>query len=124
MDSAKLTVMSRQAVTDAQAIARRLQHNEVDTWHVLSALLGQENGIVPGLLDKLGITPGAVQLAVDRELERLPKVSGSVDTSKVYVTQSVNEVLTRAEEDAKSLKDDYVSIEHLFLGLIERSEER
>ncbi len=119
MDSAKLTVMSRQAVTDAQAIARRLQHNEVDTWHVLSALLGQENGIVPGLLDKLGITAGAVQLAVDRELERLPKVSGSVDTSKVYVTQSVNEVLTRAEEEAKSLKDEYVSVEHLFLALVE-----
>jgi len=106
--------MSRQAVTDAQNIARRLQHNEVDTWHVLSALLGQENGIVPGLLDKLTITPSAVQLAVDRELERLPKISGSVDTSKVYVTQSVNEVLTRAEEEAKSLKDDYVSVEHLF----------
>ncbi len=119
MDPAKLTVMSRQAVTDAQNIARRLQHNEVDTWHLLSALLGQENGIVPGLLEKLAVTPSAVQLAVDRELERLPKVSGSVDTSKVYVTQSVNEVLTRAEEEAKSLKDDFVSIEHLFLGLIE-----
>ncbi|HWL14437.1 MAG TPA: Clp protease N-terminal domain-containing protein, partial [Opitutus sp.] len=52
MDFAKLTQMSRQAVTDAQAIARRLNHNEVDTWHLLSALLGQENGIVPGLLEK------------------------------------------------------------------------
>jgi ATP-dependent Clp protease ATP-binding subunit ClpB len=119
MDFAKLTVMSRQAVTDAQNIARRLQHNEVDTWHVLSALLGQENGIVPGLLEKLSITPSAVQLAVGRELERLPKVSGSVDTSKVYVTQSVNEVLTRAEKEAESLKDEYVSVEHLFLGLLE-----
>src|ERR1022692_1072528 len=86
MDSNKLTQMSRQAVTDAQALARRLQHNEVDTWHLLSALLGQENGIVPGLLDKMAITPSAMQLAVDRELERLPKVSGNVDTSKVYVT--------------------------------------
>src|SRR5882724_12072553 len=119
MDLNHLTVMSRQAVTDAQAIARRLQHNEVDTWHVLSALLTQENGIVPGLLDKLAITPSAVQLAVDRELERLPKVSGSVDTSKVYVTQSMNEVFTKAEAEAKSLKDEYVSVEHLFLGLVE-----
>jgi len=64
---------------------------------LLSALLAQENGIVPGLLDKLSITASAVQLAVDRELERLPKVSGSIDTSKVYVTQSVNEVFTQAE---------------------------
>ncbi len=119
MDFNKLTQMSRQAVTDAQNIARRLQHNEVDTWHLLSALLGQENGIVPGLLEKMGSGPGAMQLAVERELERLPKVSGSVDTSKIYVTQAVNEAFTKAEDEAKSLKDEYVSVEHLFLGLVE-----
>jgi ATP-dependent Clp protease ATP-binding subunit ClpB len=119
MDFAKLTQMSRQAVTDAQALARRLNHNEVDTWHLLSALLAQENGIVPGLVEKLGLTVSALQLAVDRELEKLPKVTGSVDTSKVYVTQAVNDVLTRAEDEAKSLKDEYVSVEHLLLGLIE-----
>ncbi len=119
MDFAKLTQMSRQAVTDAQNTARRLNHNEVDTWHLLSALVGQENGVVPGLLEKLAITPGAVQLAVDRELERLPKVTGSVDTSKIYVTQAVNDVLTRAEEEAKSLNDDFVSVEHLLLGLMD-----
>jgi ATP-dependent Clp protease ATP-binding subunit ClpB len=119
MDFAKLTVMSRQAVTDAQNIARRLNHSEVDTWHLLAALLGQENGLVPGLLEKLNITASAMQLAVDRELERLPKVSGSVDASKIYVTQAVNDVLTRAEVEAQQLKDEFVSVEHLFLGLIE-----
>nr|WP_255558822.1 ATP-dependent chaperone ClpB [Horticoccus luteus] len=111
--------MSRQAVTDAQNIARRHQNNEVDTWHLLSALLAQENGLVPGLIEKLNITASAVQLAVDRELERLPKVSGSVDTSKIYVTQAVNEVLTRAEDEAGKLKDEFVSVEHLFLGLLD-----
>jgi ATP-dependent Clp protease ATP-binding subunit ClpB len=111
--------MARQAVTDAQAIARRLNHNEVDTWHLFSALLGQENGIVPGVVEKLGLTTSALQLAVDRELERLPRVTGSVDTSKIYVTQAVNDVLTRAEKEAASLKDEYVSVEHLFLGLLE-----
>ncbi len=119
MDFNQLTQMSRQAVSEAQAIARRHQHNEVDTWHLLAALLGQENGIVPGLLEKMNLAPGAMQLAVDRELERLPKVSGSVDTSKIYVTQAVNEVLTKAEAEAKSLKDEYVSVEHLLLGLVE-----
>ena len=119
MDFAKLTQMSRQAMTDAQNVARRLNHNEVDTWHLLSALVAQENGIVPGLLDKLSITPSAVQLAVDRELDRLPKVTGAVDTSKIYVTQAVNDVLTRGEEEAKSLKDDFVSVEHLLLGLLD-----
>ena len=119
MDFAKLTQMSRQAVTDAQNNARRLNHHEVDTWHLLGALVAQENGVVPGLLEKLGLTASAVQLAVERELERLPKVTGSVDTSKVYVTQAVNDVLTRGEEEAKSLKDDFVSVEHLLLGLID-----
>ncbi|TSJ76924.1 ATP-dependent chaperone ClpB [Rariglobus hedericola] len=119
MDSNQLTQMSRQAVTDAQAEARRRSHNEVETWHLLHALLAQENGIVPALVEKLGLTTSALQLAAERELDRLPKVSGSVDTSKVYVTQSVNEVLTRAEAEAKSLKDDFVSVEHLFLGLLD-----
>ena len=106
-------------MTDAQNIARRLNHTEVDTWHLFSALVAQENGIVPGLLDKLSITSSAVQLSVERELERIPKVTGSVDTSKIYVTQAVNEVLTRGEEEAKSLKDDFVSVEHLLLGLLD-----
>jgi ATP-dependent Clp protease ATP-binding subunit ClpA len=96
MDLAKLTQMSRSAVTEAQAIARRKSHAEVDSWHLLSALLAQESGIVPGLLEKLSLSAAAAQLAVERELDRLPKVSGAVDASKVYVTQAVNEALTRA----------------------------
>ncbi len=119
MDSAKLTQMSRQAVTDAQAQARRRGHAEVDTWHLLAALLGQENGLVPGLLGKLNVEPGTVSAAVERELERLPRVSGSVDTSKVYVTPAVQEVLTRAEDEAAQLRDEFVSVEHLFLALLE-----
>ncbi|HEY5227727.1 MAG TPA: ATP-dependent chaperone ClpB [Opitutaceae bacterium] len=119
MDTNNLTQMSRQAVTDAQAVARRLNHNEVDTWHLLSALLSQENGIIPGLVDKMGLSASALQLAVDRELDRLPRVTGSVDTSKVYVTQAVNDVLTRAEKESKGLKDEFVSVEHLFLALID-----
>ncbi len=119
MDFAKLTQKSREAVTEAQNLARRHSHNEVDTWHLLAALLGQEDGIVPGLLDKMAMAPSAMLLAVERELERLPKVSGSVDTSKIYVTQAVNEVLTRAEEEAEKLKDEYVSVEHLLLGLLD-----
>ncbi len=119
MDFAKLTQMSRQAVTEAQAIARRHSNNEVDTWHLLAALLAQEGGIVPGVLEKLNVTASAMTLAVERELGRLPKVSGAVDASKIYVTQAVNEVLTRAEKEAEQLKDEYVSVEHLFLGLLD-----
>ncbi len=119
MDMNKLTQMSRQAVTDAQAEARRRNHHEVDTWHVLHALLGQEDGIVPALVEKLDLTTSAMQLAVQRELDRLPSVTGSVDASKIYVTQAVNETLVRAEKEAKSLKDEFVSTEHLFLAVVE-----
>ncbi len=119
MNPETLTQMSRTAVTEAQSEARRRGNNEVDTWHLLHALLAQENGIVPALVDKLGLTTSALLLAAERELEKLPKVSGSVDTSKIFVTQSVNEALTRAETEAKKLKDEYVSTEHLFLGLVE-----
>ncbi len=119
MDPQKLTVMSRQAITDAQNEARRRQHNEVETWHVLQALLTQENGLVSALVEKLGLTTNALLLSIERELDRLPRVSGSVDVSKIYVTQHVNEVLTRAEDEASKLKDEFVSVEHLFLGLIE-----
>ncbi len=100
MDFNQLTQMSRQAVTDAQSEARRRSHNEVETWHLLHALLAQESGIVPALVEKIGLTISALQLAAERELDRLPTVTGSVDASKVYVTQSMNEVLTRAEEEA------------------------
>ncbi|MCX6936933.1 MAG: ATP-dependent chaperone ClpB [Verrucomicrobia bacterium] len=119
MDLNQLTQMSRQAVTDAQAEARRRGHNEVETWHLLHALLAQQSGIVPALVEKLGLTTSALQLAAERELERLPSVSGSVDASKVYVTQAANEALTRAEAEAKSLKDEFVSVEHVFLGLLD-----
>ncbi len=114
-----MTVMSRQAVQEAQNEARRHGHNEVETWHLLSALLAQEGGIVPALVEKLGLTLSALQLAANRELERMPKVSGSVDVSKIYVTQALSAVLTRAEEEANQLKDEFMSVEHLLLGLID-----
>jgi len=114
-----MTEMSRSALVDAQSEARRRQHNEVDTLHLLSALLAQDGGIVEAVLRKLNITPNTVRLSLERELDRLPRVAGSVDTSKIYVTQAVNEVLTRAEKEAAQLKDDFVSVEHVLLGLVD-----
>ena len=119
MDPQKMTVMSRQAVQEAQNEARRRSHNEVDTWHLLAALLAQEGGIVPALAEKLGLTASALQLAAERELDRVPKVSGAVDVSKIYVTQALNEVLTRAEAERDALKDEFTSVEHLLLALMQ-----
>src|SRR5258708_22229478 len=118
MNPEKMTVMSRQAVAEAQNEARRRSHNEVDTWHLLVALLAQEGGIVPSLVEKLGVTFSALQLAADRELERLPKVTGAVDVSKIYLTQALNEALTKAEQDAEDLKHEIMRVEHLFPSLI------
>ncbi len=119
IDPNRLTEMAQKALPEAQAIARRKQNNEVDTLHLLAALLEQEKGLVQGILQKLDITPSALSLSLNRELDRLPKVSGSVDSSKIYVTQAMNEVFTQAEKEAESLKDEYISVEHLFLGLVE-----
>ena len=119
MDSEKLTENAQKAILDAQQEGRRRNHNEIDTLHLLASLLAQENGLVPGLLRKLEITPNAVELTLGRELDRLPKVTGSVDTSKIYVSQAFNDSLTAAEKEAKSLNDEFVSVEHLFLGLLE-----
>lgn len=117
IDPNRLTEMARNALTEAQAIARRKQNNEVDTLHLMAALVDQDKGIVQGVLRKLDIAESALSLAIDRELEKVPKVSGSVDSSKIFITQAANEVYTKAEEEAASLKDEYISVEHIFLSL-------
>jgi len=119
IDPNTLTEMSRRALTEAQAVSRRQKHNEVDTLHLLGALLEQEKGIVQGVLQKLDITTNAMALALERELDRLPKVSGSVDSSKIYITQALNDVYSKAETESKSLKDEYISVEHLFLAMVD-----
>ena len=113
-----MTLRSRQALQEAQNEARRRSHHEVEAWHLLVALLAPAGGLVPALIEKLGLTVSALQLAANRELERVPKVSGAVDVSKIYVTQALNDVLTQAEQEAAQLKDEYVSVEHLLLALI------
>ncbi len=113
-----MTLRSRQALQEAQNEARRRSHHEVEAWHLLVALLAQDGGLVPALIEKLGLTVSALQLAANRELERVPKVMGAVDVSKIYVTQALNDVLTQAEQEAAQLKDEYVSVEHLLLALI------
>ena len=119
IDPNRLTEMARNALTEGQAIARRNKNNEVETLHLLSALVAQEGGIVQGVLKKLDITPNAMALSVDREIGKLPSVSGSVDSSKIFITPALNDVFTKAESEAASLKDDFISVEHLFLALVD-----
>ena len=110
--------MSLNAIQDAQKYGSSAGNPEVDTLHLLKALLDQEHGIVPELLEKLSLSSNALSLALDRELEKLPRTAGSVDVSKVYVTQALNQVFAEAEKEATRLQDEFISVEHLFLGLI------
>jgi len=119
LDLNRFTEKAAAAVMEAQQIARRRNHQQVDGWHLLGALLGQEGGIVPAVLQKLELQVSAMELALARELDRLPSVTGAVDAAQMLVTPVVQETFTRAEGAMQRLKDDFISAEHLFLGLVE-----
>ncbi|SVE20394.1 uncharacterized protein METZ01_LOCUS473248, partial [marine metagenome] len=110
MNTQKFTEMSLQAIQDSQSYAQSAGNTEVDTFHLLKALIEQEHGIVPELLSRMSLSANMLSLALDRELEKLPKTTGNVDTSKVYVTQVMNQVLTEAEKEVSQLKDEFISV--------------
>ncbi len=122
IDLNRFTEKARDAVLEAQSETRRRSQQQVDGWHLLSALLHGEDGIVASILRKLEVTPNAVRLAVERELDRLPSVSGSVDASHIYITNALQQAFTAAEASAGRLRDEYISVEHLLLGLLESKE--
>lgn len=115
----RFTEKAQGVLAECQEEARRRSHQQVDVWHFLHALAQQEAGMVPAILKKLDITPAAVVLAVDRKLDRLPQVHGSVEADRVYVTEAFQHALTSAESIARLLKDDYIAVEHLFLALLD-----
>jgi len=118
LDFSRFTEKAAEAVPSAQAEARRRNQQQVDLWHLLHALVVQEDGIVPAVLDKMQIQPSAVQLALERQLDRLPAVAGATAAGQMYISQAVNDAFTAAEDSAKQLRDDYLSTEHLFLGAL------
>ncbi len=120
MNPNKLTTKSQEALSAAQTTAVRNQHVEIDGEHLLLALLEQDEGVVPRLLRKSQVHVEALTEAVRRDLARRPQVSGpGTEPGKVYVTQRLNQLLVAAEDAAQQLKDEYVSVEHLFLALVD-----
>jgi ATP-dependent Clp protease ATP-binding subunit ClpB len=118
MDLNKLTIKSQEAFQSAQELAARRGHIEVDGEHLLAALLEQEGGLIPRLLQKLTIPVESMLQAVRAELDRRPSVSGpGAEAGKIYVTQRLNQLLLKAGDEAKRLKDDFTSVEHLLLAL-------
>ncbi|MEJ8639716.1 ATP-dependent chaperone ClpB [Streptomyces sp. MS2.AVA.5] len=118
MDMNRLTQKSQEALQEAQTIAGRLNQTEVDGEHLLLALLDQPDGLIPRLFDQAGADTQALRSALSAELARRPKVTGPGATpGQVFVTQRLAKLLDAAEEEAKRLKDEYVSVEHLVLAL-------
>ncbi|TMA53932.1 MAG: AAA family ATPase, partial [Deltaproteobacteria bacterium] len=120
MDLNRFTEKSQEALRGAQALAARRNHQGVDVEHLLAALLEQPEGLTAALLAGAGIAPSAVRERVEQELNRLPQVSGpGVGAQQVYITQRLARLLTQAEDEARGLKDEYVSVEHLLLAMLE-----
>src|SRR5881296_1952595 len=120
MDLNRFTEKSQEALRGAQALATRRNHQGVDVEHLLAALLEQPEGLAAALLAGAGIAPSAVRERVEQELNRIPQVSGpGVGAQQVYITQRLARLLTQAEDEARGLKDEYVSVEHLLLAMLE-----
>jgi ATP-dependent Clp protease ATP-binding subunit ClpB len=120
MDLNKFTIKSQEAVQAAETKAVRYGHTEVDGEHLLLALIEQSDGLLPRLLRRMEVPVENIQERLEEELERKPRVSGpGVERGKIYITQRMNKLLVKAQEEAERLRDDYVSVEHIFLAFIE-----
>ena len=114
----KLTLKSQEALQDAQRIAREHSHQEMDGEHLLLALLGQSESLVPELLARIGVPPAKLQPDLEKELVRRHKIQGGNDP---YAGRDLQKAIEAAQSEANKLKDDYVSTEHLLLGLLDSS---
>jgi len=123
MDLNRLTQKSQEAIHDAQTKAVRYGHIEIDGEHLLLALLEQSEGLLPRLLKKMDVPVDSFKIKIEQSLDRKPRVSGpGTEPGKVYVTQRLDKILIKAEEEAKHLKDEYVSVEHLILPMIDEGD--
>src|ERR1700716_1338111 len=120
MDINRLTEKAQEALRAAQSEATRQGHQQIDVEHLLLTLLEQEGGLAKSILEKSNVDPDLVKQRVQAELARLPKVSSSTGGGgDVYISGRLNRLLVQAEDEAKQLKDEYISVEHLLLAMVE-----
>jgi ATP-dependent Clp protease ATP-binding subunit ClpB len=110
----KLTVKAQEALQAAQELASRSGQQQIEPLHILWALIAQGDGVVPPLLEKLGVPPTTLASEAEKQIERLPKISG---VSEQYLSKASNDVLQRAFDEAQRFKDEYVSTEHILLAI-------
>ena len=121
MNMNQFTQKTIQAIQDAQRLAVEYSNQALEPEHLLVALAQQQDGLIPQLLTKMGVEPGNFLAAATEKVAALPKVTGSGrDPEKIYISNEMDRALNAAEAQAKQMKDEYISVEHLFLGLLER----
>ncbi len=120
MNAEKLTQKSAEAIRDAQSLAQEYGNPQIEQIHLLCALLQDEAGLIPQLLTGMGLTLPSLMAAAGDLLDRQPKVSGtSREAGKVYISSETDKALNRAEQASVEMKDEFISVEHLFLGLLD-----
>lgn len=117
MNFEKFTIKAQEAISNAQQLVMNSGQQQIEPEHVLHALLDDTQGTIPVLLKKLGVNPIDIKNQVERAVNKFPKVHGA--EGQIYASQNLNVLFNKALQEAKSLKDDYVSTEHLFLGFLD-----
>ncbi len=121
MNANKLTQKSMEAISTAQNIAVENGNMQIEAEHLLYALLDQDGGLIPSLLERSGVDVNRLIAAVNTRIENMPRVSGpGREEGKVYISPETDRILTAAEKTAEHMKDDYVSVEHIFIAILEK----
>ncbi len=115
----KYTIKAKEAIQDAHKEMMKRGHQQIEVEHLLYALLEQEGGITVPIFQKMGVDPSVVKARLEEALQMIPKVQGAQAVDRMYVSPKVQEIMNKAEEEAKTLKDEYVSTEHLLLAMVE-----
>jgi ATP-dependent Clp protease ATP-binding subunit ClpB len=120
MNIEKMTLRVQQALNDASLVAVKYNHQQVELIHLFTALVQQEGGLIPNIVTKIGIRVKSLEEDLIKILEKMPRVLGEgANSSGVYATRQIEEVLVKAEEIAKKFEDSYISVEHIMLSIIE-----
>ncbi len=121
MNIEKFTHKSQEAIKQAQEIALSKKQQQIDVWHLLSALISQKDSIVFTVLQKMEVDNEKLRVEIDGEMEKLPKVIGAVE-GQIYVTQTAGVILSQAEKEMSQMSDEFVSTEHIFLAILKVNE--
>ncbi len=118
MDIQKFTTKSQQAIQNSQGLALEKGQQQIDVWHLLYALINQEDSIVVEILNRIGADKGSLSAEIMSKIEEIPRVQASGGGANIYVSQDLGAALDSAEKEAQAMGDDYVSTEHLFLSIL------